>query len=138
MKYIYIICPVRRVTPESEKVMDEYVAKLEEDPNNHVHYPPRDVDQSQSGMDICIEHSEFMNIADEVHIYWDPESRGSLFDLGMAFVRFINKPGFKVVIINEVRETLDKSFTNVLLAFSEAERGYNGGFERCVPMAIEE
>ena len=120
MKYIYIICPVRKVTPESRKTVDEYVAELEKDPNNRVHYPPRDVDQSQSGMDICIEHSEFMNIADEVHIYWDPDSCGSIFDLGMAFIRFINKPGFKVVVINEVKETLNKSFTNVLLAFSEA------------------
>jgi len=129
-KYIYIICPVRKLPPEVKKLLDAYVTKLEEDKDNHVHYPPRDVDQTRSGMDICIEHSEFMNIADEVHVYWDPESSGSKFDLGMAFVRFLNKPGFKVVIINKVEPTEEKSFTNVLLAFSTAERGYNGGFER--------
>ena len=138
MSYIYIICPVRRVTPESKKFMDAYVARLERNSQNRVHYPPRDVDQTQSGMEICVEHSEFMSIADEVHIYWDPESRGSIFDLGMAFARFINNPGFEVVSINEVKKTEEKSFTNVLLAFAEAEHRYNGGFDHYDPMEIEE
>ncbi|MHB9019383.1 MAG: hypothetical protein ACYC3G_00695 [Minisyncoccota bacterium] len=84
--FIYLICPVRHVTPQWHKYLDEYVAALESQ-GNRVHYPPRDVDQDDpTGYRICSEHREAMWRADEVHVAWDGKSEGCLFDLGMAFV----------------------------------------------------
>ena len=84
-KRVYIICPVRNITQEQQKEIDEYVKKLEKE-GISVHYPPRDVDQSDPlGFDICSAHREALEESDEVHIFWDVNSKGSHFDLGMAF-----------------------------------------------------
>jgi len=120
MNKIYLICPVRNCPEEIKKFLDEYVEKLESK-GNIVHYPPRDVVQTQSGLNICSEHSQFMATANEVHIYWDSESGGSVFDLGMAFLKLYNNVNFKLVIINknEIKRTQNKSFTNMLLDLAE-------------------
>ncbi len=84
--YIYIICPVRNVTEEQKKEIEEYVAKLEAE-GYKVHYPPRDVNQnSESGIGIIMGHKEAMEKVDRVDIFWDKTSSGSHFDLGMAIM----------------------------------------------------
>ena len=120
MSKIYIICPVRNCPEETKKFLDEYVDQLESK-GNIVHYPLRDVVQTQSGLNICSEHAQFMSVANEVHIHWDPESGGSVFDLGMAFLKSHNSVDFKFVIINkdDVKRTPNKSFTNMLLDLVE-------------------
>ncbi len=84
--YIYLICPVRNATFDSSEI----VKALEAD-GHKVHFPPRDVDQTDTtGFFICDSHLKAMMEADEVHIVWDQESKGSHFDLGMAFA--LGKP----------------------------------------------
>jgi len=52
--------------------------------------------------------------ADEVHVHWNPESKGSHFDFGMAFA--LHKP---IHLINMPEKTLHKSYGNVLGAINE-------------------
>lgn len=81
---IYLICPVRDVVQQQEVI--DYVNQLEA--NGHkVHYPPRDVNQDDpTGARIVSEHYNAMRYCDEVHVFWDANSKGSHFDLGMAYV----------------------------------------------------
>lgn len=116
---IFVICPVRNVTEEETKLIDSYVAKLEED-GHDVHWPPRDTNQVDSiGLRICQDNRYSIAEADEIHIYWNKNSSGSLFDVGMAFalqktIKLFNRDG--------VEETPHKSFNNVLLALDAKAR----------------
>lgn len=82
---IYIICPVRNADPAITADIAKYVDD-QEALGHHVHFPPRDVDQSDPiGIDICTSHLAAMKNASRVDIFWDVNSKGSHFDLGMAF-----------------------------------------------------
>ena len=84
---IYLICPVRNCSEEVKHFADDYVARLEAT-GASVHYPPRDVDQTDDGVGLAISeaHRVAMLSCDEVHVIWDPTSLGSHFDFGMAFM----------------------------------------------------
>lgn len=121
MKRVFIICPVRNITEETERAIREYVEKLEKAGHN-VHWPPRDTNQNDSiGLNICEQNREAIFFADEVHIWFDLKSQGSLFDMGMAFA-YLRSMRKKIVIINrkELKFTLHKSFENVFLALADA------------------
>lgn len=107
---IYLIHPVRNITTEERKFLDDYVNKLEAE-GHKVHYPIRDVNQEQTGLDILTEHKTAMKTVKEVHVYWS-QSTGSLFDFGMAFIT-----GKPIVLVNkeQIKRTPHKSFENVLL-----------------------
>ena len=87
MKRVYLICPVRSCSEADWLFADAYVAWLERD-GASVHYPPRDVDQTDDGVGLAISeaHREAMLGCDEVHVIWDGGSVGSHFDFGMAFM----------------------------------------------------
>jgi len=114
MKRVYLICPVRNVSPEDVVKLDEYVRKLEEDWDCKVHYPPRDCDQSGTGIEICNTHLEAMRKCDEVHVLWDPNSKGSHFDFGMAFAL-----EFPIVLVSPPEQMSHKSYADVLLAIAQ-------------------
>ena len=116
---IFLICPVRGITEEEKNVIEQYVLNLEE-AGHTVHWPPRDTDQNDSvGLRICQDNRKALEEAEEIHIWYNETSRGSLFDLGMAFA--LRK---KVVLINRkrARRTPHKSFINVLLAINRTKR----------------
>ena len=111
-KKIFILCPVRKVTPEIRTFLDGYVKKLEQQ-GHSVYCPHRDTNQNDPiGLNICRKSREGIRGCNEVHAYWVPESEGSLFDFGMIFM--LEKP---IYIINQedIKPTKEKSFTNVLL-----------------------
>lgn len=115
---IFIICPVRNATDEQKKRLEAYVDELE-NAGNWVHYPARDTDQNDSvGNMICNYNRWAIKRADEIHIFYDQSSGGTLFDLGMAFA--MNK---KIVVINkeDVLVTPQKSFANVILAWEQKQ-----------------
>ena len=110
---IFIICPVRNATDEQKKLVADYIKKKENE-GNTVYYPARDTDQTDPiGFAICDENFKGMRDADEVHIFWDEKSSGSLFDLGMAFA--LRKP---LKGINEVWPTAGKSFQYMIIWWS--------------------
>lgn len=85
-KFIFLIHPVRNITPDMKQKMDEYRRTLEEqgcevyDPLYHTNQ----VDPT-GGYRICTDNMNAIKRADEVHVAWDGVSKGSLFDLGVAF-----------------------------------------------------
>lgn len=105
---IYLICPVEgHDMSETAPIVKQLEAK-----GHTVHWPPRDTPQQDctGGFVICCHNEQAIREADAVYIVWDGTSRGSLFDLGMAFV--LTKP---IVLCNPI-EVPDKpkSFEKVL------------------------
>ena len=109
--YIYIICPVRNVTEEQTNAVVAYVLGLEAQ-GNFVHFPSRDVNQDDpTGYNIVFDHLRAMEKADEVHIFWDINSKGSPFDLGMAIA--LKKT--LVLVKSFVPEVEGKSYLKVIM-----------------------
>ena len=107
---VFLICPVRNASDEQKTEMVSYISDLEK-VGSKVYYPARDTDQSDpTGYQICSDNFKGIENADEVHIFYDPKSAGSLFDLGMAFA--LGKP---LKIVNQVEPTEGKSFSNMIL-----------------------
>ena len=118
---VYLICPVRNCSAEVQQEIEWYVNELEKN-GKEVHYPPRDVDQSQSEFIICHSHKMAMKDCDEIHIWWDNKSTGSHFDLGMAFMLLEINPSLIFVLANpqDVPKTIQKSFGNLIRNISHA------------------
>lgn len=90
----FLICPVRgHDMQETEQVVESL-----ERAGYEVYWPHRDTDQTDTvGLDICKANRAAILKADVVFVVWDGESKGCLFDLGMAFafgksVRVIEVP----------------------------------------------
>jgi nucleoside 2-deoxyribosyltransferase len=113
MKKVFLICPVRGASEEQKQFLEKYI----KDFNGDVYYPARDTNQSDLiGYQICTDNMSAIKSADEVHIFYDPQSAGTLFDMGMAFAM-----GKKVVIVNrdDLSPTEGKSFLNMLLKWED-------------------
>jgi hypothetical protein len=114
---IFIICPVRDASQEMRAKLEAYVKKLEGE-GHHVHYPPRDTNQiDDTGLNICLQNLKAIAGADEVHIAWDNQSQGVLFDLGIAFT--LNKPIRVIKSCFPKRIPLGKSFPRVIRALEK-------------------
>lgn len=109
---IYLICAVRNAGSQSISDAKAYVERLRE-AGATVHFPPEDAPQDcPTGERICAVHLEAMKKSDEVHVIWDVESKGSHFDLGMAYAM-----GKKIVPVNAVHpDTEGKSYWKVINA----------------------
>ena len=108
---IYLLCPVRRASDTLREILEAEVKKLEIE-GHEVFYPARDnpfetVDLVGDG--ICSSNVGAIKHADEVHIYWMPESTGSKFDLGAVWV--YEKP---IVLLNEFEANKGPSFGALL------------------------
>lgn len=120
MKRIYLIMAVRGGVKDSDR---QYMERLEVE-GNLVHYPPRDAPQDDpTGAEICRVHRQAMIEADEVHVIWDVESKGSHFDLGMAYAL-----GKKIVPAGYAQPITDgKSYWKAVIApCSPAQRSGDG------------
>jgi hypothetical protein len=110
-KKIFLICPVREVTDTEKEAIAQYVAFLKK-AGHSVYWPLTDTNQDDPvGLHICQDNRSAIIAADEIHIWWNGKSQGSIFDFGMAFG--LNK---KIVLVNrdQVPATPHKSFNNVL------------------------
>jgi hypothetical protein len=113
---VFLICPVRNATDEQKQKMKDYIFELEST-GKTVYYPDRDTDQTDDGIGfrICADNKNAINNSKEVHIFWDKNSQGSLFDLGMAFA--LRKP-LTLVNISGIEITSNKSFSNMVLEWN--------------------
>lgn len=103
---IYIICSVRSGT--KQEVYD-YVADMEAQ-GHSVYLPPRDTPQDDPiGLDICNRMLKAITNADEVHVFYYPDSQGVHFDLGCAFA--LRK---KMKLINNPNDGESKSYIKVI------------------------
>lgn len=108
---IFLICPVRYATEEQKNKLLSYIDKLRKDGHN-VYYPAIETNQNDPiGFRICLDNRKAIYDADEVHVFWDKNSKGSLFDLGMAFAY-----DMPIYIINkeDIEPNEGKSFENMI------------------------
>ncbi len=121
-KEVYLICPVRNASAGQRREMDRYVERLEK-AGVSVHYPPRDVDQTDDGVGLELNtiHREAMLQCREVHVFWDPASRGSHFDLGMAMMLRASRD-LPVVLASKIESTKKRSYGNIVRAIAEPSR----------------
>lgn len=115
-KTAYIVCPVRRLTDTERTEVLSYVAALEAK-GYQVRCPFRDTDQNGDGLSIVEAHEADIMWADEIHIWWNPASEGSLWDVAQARMARHFQLEKRIVLINakDVRPTAEKSYTNVVL-----------------------
>jgi nucleoside 2-deoxyribosyltransferase len=108
MKKIFVICTVRGASEEYKKKLEDYVADLESK-GNKVHLPHRDTKQDDTGYNICTQNARAIAMCDEVHIFYNPDSQGTHFDMGVAFAY-----GRKIVVVENVSYGPGKSFPRML------------------------
>lgn len=113
---VYIICPVRRLTEGERRRVLEHVSTLEAR-GDQVRCPFRDTDQGGDGLSIVEAHEQDIMWADEVHVWWNSASEGSLWDVAQARMARHFQPEKRIVIINadDIYSTAEKSYTNVVL-----------------------
>lgn len=113
---VFLICPVRNANEETVTKIRQYKERLKRK-GKTLYYPGDDTDQNDAiGFRICTDNKNALANSKEVHIWYDKNSQGSLFDLGMAFA--LNKP---LVIVNpeEIEITPHKSFGNMILEWNK-------------------
>jgi nucleoside 2-deoxyribosyltransferase len=105
----FLICPVRGVPAETHAAV---VTQLESE-GFVVHWPPRDTDQNDpTGLRICRDNAKAIAAADVIHVVWDGQSQGCLFDLGVAFA--LSK---RICPITLPAASEGKSFQNMIMAW---------------------
>lgn len=85
-KKIFLICPVRNATPEQRKWIEDFTRQKEID-GYQIHAPhlhTRQVDLF-GGYTICKKNEEAVAASEEIDLYYDQSSTGSVFDLGAAY-----------------------------------------------------
>lgn len=115
---IFIICTVRKATKEYIEKLYEYVDKLEKQ-GHEVYFPPRDTDQNASGFEICKQNCKGIKWAEEIRIFYNPDSQGTHFDMGMAFME--NK---KIKVIENVEYGEGKSFPRMIKEWEDENRSF--------------
>lgn len=108
MKKAFIICTVRGASEEYKKKLEDYVANLESE-GWEVHLPHRDTNQNATGYEICTQNARAIAACNEVHIFYNPDSQGTHFDMGVAFAY-----GRKIVVAEEFTYGPGKSFARML------------------------
>ncbi len=130
---VFFISPVRSNNIISQDEIDKvraYVKKLEKE-GNEVFWPLRDNPHQKTdpiGTTILNTNFYAMLDADEIHIWYVPDSRGINFDNGAVFM-LIEKLGMrrKIVFVNSKQfpeEIEGKNFIKVLRALQEKTKNY--------------
>ena len=86
---IFLICPVRNATEEQRKWIENFVSeKCNEGYTIHApHLHTRQKDLF-GGYAICVQNAEAVASSEEIDIYYDQSSTGSVFDLGVAYALY--------------------------------------------------
>lgn len=100
MSESFLVCPVRDATPQQIAVIEHHNA-IVESTGEKVYWPHKHTKQDGDpiGIRICRDNREAMFTRDKVRVWYDPKSRGSCFDIGMAFVFERTHPG-QIVLAN--------------------------------------
>ena len=114
---VFLICPVRDANPVQKARMRAYIDKLKGE-GKKVYYPADDTVQTgdDTGLRICQDNCRAIRKSREVHIFYDPKSEESCFNLGIAFafdqtLRIVNPEDFGL--------TEGKSFADMITAWSK-------------------
>jgi len=109
---IFIISPVRNVSEPWRDGLLAYTHKLEMQ-GHKVYLPFRDTEQNdKTGFRICQDTEKAIFDADEIHIAYDGQSEGWLFDLGIAFAE--NKTIIPITGYFPPQDNKGKSYINMV------------------------
>ncbi len=108
---------------KTQNAIKAYVEKLEAE-GYEVYWPPRDNPYQridENGIFICEHNRDKMFWANEIHIWYDKNSTGSVFDIGMffTFVRIYSFKKFVIINRENISPTPHKSFENVILSLGK-------------------
>jgi hypothetical protein len=92
-----LISPVRNVSPEQTLEIESF-KKDKTDDGFDIHVPQKDTFQKDKfgGYSICFQNANAIAESTELYLYYDQTSKGSMFDLGIAY--YLNKP---LTVINK-------------------------------------
>jgi len=100
----FLICPVKDATSEQLKIMSDHVTACERQ-GYIFHDPNRDTNQDDSiGYRICTDNANAIGASKSVDIFYSKTSKGSLFDLGVAY--YLRKP---LILINQNEIVFDEN-----------------------------
>lgn len=105
---IFVICSVRGKDQEYRDKLEIYARELESDGHN-VHLPHRDTNQNARGIEICTQNANAIKCADEVHVFYSPDSQGTHFDLGTSFAL-----GKRLVVVENAEYGEGKSYPRMI------------------------
>lgn len=90
-KKIFLICPVRNATEKQRKWIEDFVSKKYKE-GYTIHAPHLNTRQTDlfGGYSICVQNAQAVASCEEINIYYDKKSTGSVFDLGVAYA--LKKP----------------------------------------------
>lgn len=108
---IFLICPVREADNNQKLWIENYV-KEKEDEGYIVHAPHMHTRQIDlfGGYAICRQNAENLSSSSEVNIYYDKNSFGSVFDLGVAYS--LHKP---LVVLNDINLDDNDIIDNIII-----------------------
>ena len=116
---VFIISPVRGITEQQIASIRRYIQYLR-DEGRVIYWPYEDTGQNDdTGYAICRANRKALENSKAVHVWWQPDSEGSLFDLGMAWA--LNKP-MRLINLHTAKYhanlCLGKCFHKVLLEWT--------------------
>ena len=90
-KKIFLICPVRNASEEQRKWIENFVQEKTNE-GYIIHAPHLHTVQTDlfGGYSICVQNAEAVASSEEIDLYYDQNSTGSIFDLGVAYA--LKKP----------------------------------------------
>lgn len=102
---VFLICPVRNATEEQKRYIEDFVKEKNQN-GMEVHAPHMHTVQQDmfGGYAICYQNANAIAESNEIDMYYDQNSTGSVFDLGVAYA--LNK---KLVILNNEDIIFDES-----------------------------
>lgn len=115
---IFVICSVRDADEKTRKELEDYKKSLE-DSGHNVHLPHLDTRQNVSGFKVCEQNYKAIKWADRVDIFYNSYSKGTHFDLGMAFA--LNK---EIHIVKNEEYGPGKSFGRMIDEWVENNSNY--------------
>lgn len=109
---IFLISPVRYLSDDKKLFIDGYANKKKNEGYN-IHVPYLNTRQTDlfGGYAICKQNALAMASSSEVDIYYDKDSFGSVFDLGVAYA--LHKP-LKIINKHDVIFDLDQPIDSII------------------------
>ena len=104
---VYILCPVRKMTDDEKEIVEKYIDEMSKEFEVHSY---KNVEQNcKTGSSIVLAHQKALEECDEVHVFWNCESTGSHFDLGMAYAL-----GKTIIFVELFKDNEGKSYYKAL------------------------
>lgn len=117
---IFLICPVRNAT-EEQKIWIENFVQEKYNTGYIIHAPHLHTRQKDifGGYAICRQNAEALASSEEVDIYYDKSSTGSVFDLGVAYA--LGKP-LKILNKKDIMFNVNDFMDNILITWPYKEK----------------